>query len=126
MAVSCDPETTRQSTVWWRFENEPAAQKVPVRVALENKWSAHFCHIYLDLAPCDFYFFPKGKKPERYLRPRKTYLKKSVQRAAIYMGLIFAGGTQQDTRMPPYVNLPLSSKSRNPLLGSRTAVPYDN
>ncbi|GBP42107.1 hypothetical protein EVAR_21111_1 [Eumeta japonica] len=31
---------------------------------------------------------------------------------------IFAGGTQEDTRMPPYVNLPRSSKSRNPLLGS--------
>ncbi|GBP45036.1 hypothetical protein EVAR_23510_1 [Eumeta japonica] len=36
------------------------------------------------------------------------------------MGLIFAGGTKQDTRMPPYVNLPRSSKSRNPLLGSPT------
>ncbi|GBP43568.1 hypothetical protein EVAR_87485_1 [Eumeta japonica] len=28
------------------------------------------------------------------------------ERAAIYMGLIFSGGTQQGTRMPPYVNLP--------------------
>ncbi|GBP29231.1 hypothetical protein EVAR_20594_1 [Eumeta japonica] len=42
------------------------------------------------------------------------------RRSAIYMGLIFAGGTQQGTRMPPYVNLPRSSKSRNPLLGSPT------
>ncbi|GBP69255.1 hypothetical protein EVAR_56799_1 [Eumeta japonica] len=36
------------------------------------------------------------------------------------MGLIFAGDTQQGTRIPPYVNLPRSSKSRNPHLGSPT------